>query len=130
MRLLVKIILDTNFLLIPGSFKVDIFSEIRKIEPLAEFYIIDKTIEELNKIIEKQALIFKRQAKIALELVDKFNVRRIETKTFKNVDQTILEIAKENGYAVATQDGELKKALKEQGIDVFVLRQKKYIAKV
>ncbi|MBW2991754.1 hypothetical protein KY345_00870 [Candidatus Woesearchaeota archaeon] len=26
-----KIILDTNFLLIPGQFKIDIFSEIRRI---------------------------------------------------------------------------------------------------
>ena len=46
-----RIILDTNFLLIPGQFKVDIFQEIGKI--MGESYelcIFQPTIDELTKI--------------------------------------------------------------------------------
>ena len=44
-----KIILDTNFLMIPAQFNVDIFSEIHRICDFKyELYIIDKTIDELR----------------------------------------------------------------------------------
>ena len=51
-----KIILDTNFLMIPFTLKVDIFLEIdRVIIDEYRLYIIDKTIDELDNIIEKQS---------------------------------------------------------------------------
>ena len=50
-----KIILDTNFLLIPPTLKIDIFSEIEKImgEPY-RLYILDMSIDELNNISKTQ----------------------------------------------------------------------------
>ena len=42
-----KIILDTNFLMIPSMFKVDIFSEIERICDFKyELCIVDKTLDE------------------------------------------------------------------------------------
>ena len=49
------VLLDTNFLLIPAQFKVDIFSEIDRICTFQyEIAVLDKTIDELNKIIKEQ----------------------------------------------------------------------------
>ena len=50
-----KIILDTNFLLIPSQFNVDIFTEIDRICLFKyKLCVLDETINELNSIIEKQ----------------------------------------------------------------------------
>ena len=44
-----KIILDTNFLLIPAQFKVDIFDEIDRIMiEKYQLFVLDKTIDELK----------------------------------------------------------------------------------
>ena len=121
----VKVILDTNFLLIPASLGVDVFSQIKEIEPKAELFVIDKTVYELKKIINEQKGKNKKSAQIALQMVDKFKFKIIKTKTFKNVDEIIEEIA-QNGYAVATQDTALKRKLKGK-IKLIFLRQKKYV---
>ena len=73
---MIKIIFDTNFLLIPGSFKVDIFSEIKRIidEPY-ELFIVDKTYDELNNIIENQKGKYKEYASIALKLVKQKKIK-------------------------------------------------------
>ena len=120
-----KVILDTNFLLIPASLGVDVFSQIKEIEPKAELFIVDKTVYELKKIINEQKGKNKKNAQIALQMVDKFKFKIIKTKTFKNVDEIIEEKAEE-GYTIATQDMALKRKLKNKTKIVF-LRQKKYV---
>ncbi|ENO12016.1 hypothetical protein MBGDC06_00279, partial [Thermoplasmatales archaeon SCGC AB-539-C06] len=67
-----KIILDTNFLLIPAQFKVDIFDEIdRIILEKYQLFVLDKTIDELKKIIadKKQKMRNRRAAKLGLQLL-------------------------------------------------------------
>ena len=50
-----KVLLDTNFILIPAYFKVDIYAEINRLMlGKYEVYVLDKTMDELNKIIETQ----------------------------------------------------------------------------
>lgn len=45
-----KVILDTNFLLIPGQFKVNVFAEIERVMDVPyHLCIIDKTVDELKK---------------------------------------------------------------------------------
>ena len=120
-----KVILDTNFLLIPASFGVDVFSQIKEIEPKSELFVIDKTIDELKKIAKEQRGKHKKNALIALQMVNKFKLKIIKTTTFKNVDEIIEEKAKK-GYAIATQDMALKRKLKHKTKLIF-LRQKKYV---
>ena len=139
-----KILLDTNFLLIPYQFKVDIFSEIDRI--ILEKYqicILDKTIDELNKIIrdKEQKLKNRLAATLALQLVKAKDVKIIKTKLSnksekgfevqkelqrqdKSVDDIIAEL---KGYIIATQDILLRKRLKHLKKGIITLRQKKYL---
>jgi|TARA_B100001971_G_C17972385_1_gene423055 rRNA-processing protein FCF1 len=122
-----KVIIDTNFLLIPIKFRVDIFSEIERIcEFKYGLYIIDKTIDELDKIVEEQRGKDKEAAKIAKQLVKAKKVKVIKTKKDKYADDLIVEAVKK-GDIVATQDKELKRRLKRKGVNSIGLRQKQYL---
>jgi len=119
------IILDTNFLLIPAQFNVDIFSEIERICDFPyQLCIIDKTLSELDSIIENQRQKYKNAAKLALKLLKSKAVKIIKTKKDKYVDDLIFNLAENTEIIVATQDKELKKRLKKP---IITLRQKKYL---
>lgn len=96
---------------------------------MAELYIVDKTIDELDEIIARKAPKYKRAAKLAKEMVRKFNVKILssKTQTFKNVDELILKIAEKGGYHIATQDAQMKRMARSRGLKVLYLRQKKYV---
>jgi len=119
-----KVILDTNFLLIPGQFKVDIFTEIRRIvNTNYELYIIDGTIPELDDIIGKTKKgSDKRAAKLALDMIKQKKIKKIRSD--KIVDDALLDQA---NAIVATQDGELVKKLHKKGIKTIALRNKSHL---
>lgn len=124
-----KIILDTNFLLIPFTLKVDIFSEMdRIIDDKYKLYIIDKTINELDNIIKKKSGKTKQAAKFAKELIEKKKIRKIKTEDNNNdVDREILNLVKKEDYIIATQDKILKAKLKQLNKKIIILRQKNYL---
>ena len=118
-----KIILDTNFLLVPSQFKVDIFSEINNICNFKySIYILDKTVDELNKIVDEQKGKHKEAAKLALKLIKFKKIKIIRTKE-GSVDDLLLE----QDAVIATQDKALIKKLKNNKKKVIQLRQKKYL---
>ncbi len=122
-----KVILDTNFLLIPSQFKVDIFSEIDRICDFGySLNILDKTFDELKKIVEKQKGKHRQAALLALKLIKAKKVKAIKTKKDEGVDDSLAALAKANDVIVATQDKLLKKRIKKP---VITLRQKKYLIK-
>ncbi|MEA2036755.1 MAG: hypothetical protein U9O94_04565 [Nanoarchaeota archaeon] len=121
-----RIILDTNFLLIPTQFKVDIFSEIDRICLFNyKLYIVDKTIDELKKIIEKQKEKHKLAAKIALAFIKKKKIAKIKTKE-GHVDDLILDLLNKDTI-LATQDALLRKNAIKSGFSVIFLRSNKYL---
>ena len=121
-----RIILDTNFAMIPAQFNIDIFSEFERICNFEyKLCVLDKTIDELNKIIKEQRGKHKRSASLALQLLKAKNVSVIKTKENKLVDDILVEIAKKDDY-IATQDIELKRRLKEKA-NIITMRQKKFL---
>ena len=121
-----KIIIDTNFLMIPIQFRVDIFSELNRICNFNyKLFIFEQSINELKNIIEKQTGKNRKAAQFALKLIKLKNINIIKSKR-KNVDSLILKNAS-NDTIVATQDSHLKKKLLEKGASVIILRQKKYL---
>jgi rRNA-processing protein FCF1 len=127
-----KIILDTNFLLIPGQFKVDIIFEIGNLmDAKYDLYVIDQTIDELKKIVEEAPAKYKAAARIGLMLVKNHKIAKIKAKK-GHVDDLIVEEAAKNpkDTVVATQDQGLKAKLRKKGIKTIVLRQRRYLAVV
>ncbi|MEM0231414.1 MAG: nucleotide-binding protein [Candidatus Woesearchaeota archaeon] len=125
-----KVLLDTNFCMIPGQFKVDIFSEIRRILPTAKVCTLDLNIEELKRLEKEGSLKERRAARIALQLIKQKDVCIIKTKSFlntsqnpKDADEALAEFAAQ-GYIIATQDRELKRRIKGP---IIVMRKKKFL---
>ena len=122
------VILDTNFLLIPGELGIDIFSEIdRIIEEPYKLCVLSSTIEELNKIMIKKGK--KKEgfsAKLGYIMIKQKGLKVITTNN-TYADKDILELAKTKDILVATQDKELKLELKKLNKSIIVLKQKKYL---
>ena len=121
------IILDTNFLMIPFTQNVDIFSEFDRVCDFPfELFIVSKTITELESIIAVQSGKDKHAAKLAKSLIDVKGVKIIDVAQ-GHTDDLILEVAQQRGYFVATQDKKLKDRLRKNSVPMIFLRQKKYI---
>lgn len=121
-----KIIIDTNFLMIPWQFKVDIFSEFDRICNFNyKLFVFDKSIKELENIVENSKGKDKKAAKFALKLVKLKNISKMPSDG-KNVDNLILENI-DKKTLVATLDIPLKKRLLQKIVPVIILRQKKYL---
>jgi len=119
-----KIFLDTNFLMVPVKFGVDIFSELdRIIDERYELITVEPVVEELKKISEGKGKDAKA-AKVGLELIKRKKIKVMKTKE-KSADKSLIELSE--GNAVATLDVELKKKLMKIGRKVIYLRAKKYL---
>ncbi len=123
------VIFDTNFLLIPSIFHVDIFTEAERLIPSATFAIIDKTLDELEGIIATQRGKDVRAAILAKSLIKAKALKIIQTDKQSSVDDLTLRYSDQN-TVVGTQDLELRKKLINKGITVLVLRNKTHLAQI
>jgi rRNA-processing protein FCF1 len=137
-----RVLVDTNMLLVPGQFNVDIFSEIERIldEPY-EIAILQGSLDELRNIGETASAPDKRAAKLAMMLIEHQRAgafpaaERSQCKGLKiipgsgdvYVDDAIVRIA-EDDTLVATNDAELKRRLLERGVRVIFLKQQQYLS--
>ena len=118
--------MDTNFLMAPFEFKVDVFSEFNRICDFNyKLLVFSRTIDELKSIIEKQSLKHKKAAQFALKLIKLKGIGIIKSAQ-KDVDALILDSISSDTI-IATQDILLKKELLKKGASVVILRQKKYL---
>jgi uncharacterized protein len=117
---MIRIILDTNFLLVPAQLKLDIFAEFERImEEPYKLFVLEETLEELRKIRGKDA----PAAKVGLALVQAKDLNIITNLREKTVDDELLLLSRE-GYRIATQDAALRRRV---GKGVFIVRQRKRI---
>jgi len=118
-----KVVLDTNFLMIPGHFGIDIFEELQKrLDFPFKVYVLRQTLDELESIIKKGSGKDKTAARIAEQLIKTQNINIIDYGE-DYVDDTLVKLS-EQDYIIATQDKELKARIKHKKI---ILRQKKYL---
>ena len=120
-----KFLLDTNFLLVPGKFRVDIFSELEKFGK-PETFILDLSMRELKKIIKGGGK-DSRHALLALDLIEKKEVTVLESGISGHTDRALVKFAGE-GYVVCTSDRPLIRKLREAGFRAITLRQQRYLA--
>ena len=120
---------DTNFLLVPGQFGVDIISELNRILDVRFKIIIPNVVLDELKVIERKSrgkdLMAIRMAK---KLSERFETVDIGCLGEKPIDDQILDFAvKKERIIVCTNDKGLKKRLREKGIPVVYLRSKKIL---
>ncbi len=118
-----KVALDTNMLLYITSHKIDIFEEIKGIFGNVQFIVPQSVLDELERLkkVNKNRA---KQVAIALELIKRNNAKI--AKLSNDADTDLLALAKE-GAAVATNDKELKKRIKDFGGRVIYLRKEKVL---
>jgi len=123
-----KLILDTNFLMVPGQFMIDVFSEIeRLLEEPYELCFIDRSKEELNKLVSYGNEKERFAAKLALVLIIQKNLKSLpSSKEERSVDDSIVKYADRDSI-IATQDKLLRERVKAKGAETIGLRQKKYL---
>ena len=118
------ILIDSNFLFVPSNFKVDIFEGLtnllgRRYTPI----LLSPTYRELLKISERGSPKMRRQASLALKLAEKCEVIPVEQGHEETHDDVIVRVASEWRCPVATNDGTLRKRLRNISVPVIYLRQ-------
>ncbi len=115
--------IDTNTLLNIARFRVDVFSEAKKMFGNVEFVIPRQVMEELEEVSGKGAKLAK-EVRIAKQVIGKNKVEIVEIGA-KDADEALLKLA---GKAIiATNDKELKDSVRELNGRVLYLRQKKFL---
>lgn len=123
-----RVILDTDFLVHCARHKIDYAEELKRILDFPfRMFVVDKTLDEMDNIIEKKKGRVLADAKLAKAVLKANGVSLIKTKKDRIVDELILDVA-EKDTVVATTDADLKRRLKKKGIPRIVIRQKKYLA--
>jgi rRNA-processing protein FCF1 len=112
-----EVVLDTNFLLVPTQFKIDIVGEIKQLVPGARLVVLSGSLRELENI---------KGGKTGMLFVEKNDFAVKESRG--HVDDAIVNYAKENKAAVATNDIMLIQRLKEIGAPVIRVRKKQTLA--
>ena len=123
---MIKVIFDSNFLFVPPQFQLDIFEELtnllnQRVEPV----LLSPTHRELLKIAEKGSPKMRKQASLALKLAEKCRLIQVEKGLEETHDDVIVRVAAEWRCLVATNDRELRKRLRNKGVTVIFLRQRR-----
>ena len=123
-----KIIVDTNTLLYAAKNKIDIFNILKNTYGSTSVVLIESVERELEKLTSAaEKASDRRAASLAIKIIQKHIPFPTVAPHGRTVDAAILDLAKDNNWAILTNDLELRKKAKKQGTKTFVLKQKKLI---
>lgn len=109
-----KAVLDTNFLMIPSEFHIDIYEEL-KFEGFNELIILSPVKKELELLGDP----------VSKELLKRHSYTIIEATG--GADDAIVAYARKHKAVVCTQDKTLKNRLKTLKIPVLTLKGRKVL---
>ncbi|TDA30009.1 MAG: nucleotide-binding protein [Hadesarchaea archaeon] len=122
-----KVIADTSFLMIPGTFGVDIISELnRLLERRYRLLIPAPVLKELEYLARKGTPSERSSARLGMVLAEQGEI----VEGGEEADEAILRLAKKEGKegcVVGTNDRLLQKKLEELGIPVVRLKHRSYL---
>ena len=121
----VSILLDSNFLLLPTQFSVDVIGELERLFSGAVKGIVPRPVyEELRSLARTTNTKRGRHAVRAVHLVDsQFAILDVELRPEETVDDLLVRTAQRTGYPVATNDRALRRRLRDLNITTVYLRQ-------
>jgi len=122
---LANIIIDTNVLIYMYELKRDIFEFALNVLPNAQFFVLDKSFEELKNVYKdkpkKSEFLTKYIEKLMVS--KKFTILEVSNDLFarfKKVDKLLIFLS--NNYIIYTNDKLLKNKIKKKGNKVLTLR--------
>jgi len=107
------VLLDTNALLMPFQFRLNLDREIERLLGSVEILVPSCVIDELDRIVAKEA-------KGARSLAEKYRIVQVKNAG----DEGILEAALEQRAAVITNDQELIEVLRKSSVPVIRMRER------
>ena len=114
------VVLDTNFLLLPFQFRINIIKELDYLIEKSHRYVISsRTLAELKKL-GKAAGKNGMAARLALKMIDASKIDVV--KSDMPVDDWVVRYSKDNNAIACTNDRLLRKRL--MGLDVKVVTLK------
>jgi len=135
-----EVIVDTNALLIPGEFGVDIFEELARLG-YVHILVPKKVLTELDRLRQRPGLKGKEKiaANVGYSLIRKYidtsgqerrsagcmvsiSIEEVEVEGMKDTDAMIAALALKRKAAVLTNDEELRTKLSHAGIATVYLR--------
>jgi rRNA-processing protein FCF1 len=119
----VKVLIDTNVFTLPVQFGIDLFSELERILGGFEPLVLDGSVRELECLGAgggKDA----SAARVGRALAERCTVVGIPGAT-GTVDERIVRYARANGCIVVTNDIGLRRMLKEEGVRVIGMRNRR-----
>ncbi len=130
------VIVDANFLFLPGRFHIDFIEECKRIVPgTAEIVILQRVLAELErKNRYKPNRTFERELRVIKEYLDLHAVE-LQPDDLPNdldVDTALLEYgtkiqSEEQTPVIATNDHELRQRARDAGIPQITLRNQSYL---
>jgi len=120
---LVKVALDSNFLMLPTVKRINLISELDRLINFNYKLITPScVVDELKRLVDHGKPLERRRARFALKLLEELGVEVEGEPSFKAVDEALLQGALHHGWLVATNDSELRRKLRDRGVPVIYLR--------
>lgn len=122
-----KVVLDTNFFLLPYQNKMDIFRLIDRVLDSPHSYVVSSSIvRELERIAKNRGKMG-AAARLGLKIMElqKSKIEVLETR--QPADSWIMDYAEKNKSVVCTNDKQLKNKLKQKGIMVITTKGKDWL---
>jgi rRNA-processing protein FCF1 len=120
----IKVILDSNFLMIPFQFNLDIFQEIEYLLQKKVDFVVPSAVKNELTGISSRGGEGAPEASLALQLASRCRVVDVTLEPQETVDDAIVKASQKLGAVVATTDIDLKKRLRDINVPVVYLREK------
>ncbi|MFA7198272.1 MAG: PIN domain-containing protein [Methanoculleus sp.] len=118
-----RVLLDTNALLMPAQFGIDLYDELMGLFGDFEPITLDEVVGELSGLARGRGR-DAAAARVGLAMARRSTVVPSGSAA-EHVDDRVIEYARREGCVVVTNDRELRNALLHEGIDVVSMRRAK-----
>lgn len=116
-----RVLLDTNALLMPAQFGIDLYDELMALFGDFEPVTLEEVVGELSGLARGRGR-DAAAARVGLAMARRSTVVP-SGSTAEHVDDQLIEYARREGCIVVTNDRELRNALLREGIDVVSMRR-------
>jgi rRNA-processing protein FCF1 len=119
----VRVLLDTNALLMPAQFGIDLYDELMALFGDFEPITLEEVVGELSGLARGRGR-DAAAARVGLAMARRSKIVP-SGSTAERVDDRVIEYALREGCIVVTNDRQLRNALLREGVDVVSMRRER-----